>query len=185
MSYYKELIFPVIPLNLLKSSNIFKRSKGFINQTDLIENSSEYTMYHITTELRNWLVVNNIIKLENINKVYIQTQSPGVHVVHTDFNRKYALNYIIDTGGDNVITSWYKQKGHPIVRKEKKERYQTDSESINYRDLEKLDHVKFEQNRWYLMKVNVLHDVQNITSLRKSLTIIVSDTELNMLNNNS
>ena len=184
MSYYKELTFPTIPLDLLESSNIFKKSKGFINQTDLTENNSEYTLYNVTAELKNWLVSNNVIESESNARVSIQTQSTGIHAVHTDFGRTYALNYIIDTGGDNVITSWYKQKGHPIIRSEKKERYQTDTESISYRDLEKLDYVKCQCNRWYLIQVNVLHDVQNITSLRKSLTINVSDSDLNIPMNN-
>ena len=34
-------------------------------------------------------------------------RGPESHPIHIDYGRKYAFNYFLDTGGDNVWTHWY------------------------------------------------------------------------------
>lgn len=63
--------------------------------------------------------------------------------------RHFAINYIIDTGGDNVITSIYNS------------------------DLSVLDAKCLPINRWHYFQANNLHDIQNITSKRVSLTVSI------------
>lgn len=96
---------------------------------------------------------------------------PHAHLAHTDRVRRVAINYIIDTGGDNVITSWYRERGQSLHRP-----YKAAGEviagrnHIEYSDLELLESVQFEANSWYMIQTDVIHDVQNITSNRVSLT---------------
>ncbi len=66
--------------------------------------------------------------------------------VHTDFGRKTAINYIINTGGDNVITKWF--SGSDVIFEE-----------------------IIPEKRWHKIMVNINHCVENITSDRYAITI--------------
>jgi hypothetical protein len=63
--------------------------------------------------------------------------------------RQIAINYIIELGGDNVVTSIYNE------------------------DLSVLDAKKLPINQWHFFQANKLHDVQNIISKRISLTVSI------------
>lgn len=109
----------------------------------------------------------------------MQTTTGGnSHIVHSDLIRRYALNYWWDTGGDNVITSWYQEKGKPLHRTKTKRDWQSDTEIVNYEDLELLESVCFKPKTWYLMSTSVLHDVQNITGKRQGITIGFVDEDV-------
>lgn len=66
--------------------------------------------------------------------------------IHTDFGRKTAINYIINTGGENVITKWF--LGEDVLHQE-----------------------IIEAKKWHKIMVNVNHCVENITSDRYAITI--------------
>lgn len=66
--------------------------------------------------------------------------------IHTDFGRKTAINYIINTGGENVITKWFSGK------------------EVIYQEI-------IEEKKWHKITVNVNHCVENITSDRYAITI--------------
>lgn len=63
--------------------------------------------------------------------------------------REYAINYIIDAGGNNVITSIYNS------------------------NLSTLDAKCIPVNQWHYFRANKLHDVQNIISKRVALTVSI------------
>jgi hypothetical protein len=46
-----------------------------------------------------------------------------------------------------------------------------------------IDSVKIKKNQWALLRVDVLHDVDNITSIRKGITISFYPDKLKILNN--
>jgi len=66
--------------------------------------------------------------------------------IHTDFGRKTAINYIINTGGENVITKWF--SGTEIIHQE-----------------------IIVEKKWHKIVVNINHCVENITSDRYAITI--------------
>lgn len=67
-------------------------------------------------------------------------EGTGVHPTHIDYGREYAINYIIDTGGDDVTTYWTTD----------------DRESVIFEK-------KIEPRRWHVIKVNpAWHGVRGI-----------------------
>ena len=139
-------------------------------------------------ELLKWLGNNCAIIIGSPQEVKMQSQlgynEPSTHVVHSDNLRTFALNYIVDIGGDDVITSWYWEKNMPLRRGKLSGTYgapqpqQADTGKVEYTNLEILDSVKFEKNKWYLMAVDILHEVDNITGTRSSITFGSSDTTM-------
>lgn len=76
---------------------------------------------------------------------------------HRDIGRHWALNYVFDQGGDNVITRWYDDNKTAI------------GETI------------IQPNRWCLLKVDSLHAVKNLKLGRLrtfiSMTVVVREGE--------
>lgn len=128
--------------------------------------------HSVTTDnqLISWLS-KRVPGAKQLEKVSIQEQSPGTHIVHSDIRRALALNYMISTGGDNVINNWYQEKNMPLRRSKIIKGRQADTGAVKYEDLELLDSTKLEKNKWYLIATDILHDVDFITSTRKSVSI--------------
>ena len=66
---------------------------------------------------------------------------------HTDAKRHSILNYIIDNGGNNVITKWYDSNNNVI------------------------NQVTVPEKKWYRMKTDIDHTIEGMTSDRLMLTI--------------
>lgn len=87
---------------------------------------------------------------------------------HLDgFRGNYVLQYVLDTGGDNVSTTWWQAAGQPIYRN------QIETTKFFFVDdgLEQLDHVILEKNTWALIRADVLHSVDHVTCDRKLITV--------------
>jgi len=93
------------------------------------------------------------------------------HIVHSDIRKVAHLSYWTQSGGDNVVTSWYWEKGKPLFRSKSEGGKQSDDGVITYENLKKLDSVVFENHCWYLFCANVLHDARNITGVRTGFEI--------------
>ena len=178
MKFYKEINLPIIPkelLNLDLNDPIVIKDIGYglIHQkNNKILTACEYIHGHLSYRpLIDWLLKN--VPGINQDQIKGQIQSSGTHIVHSDIRRFAALNYIVDTGGENVITSWYQEKNKPLKRNKTISKQQSDEGFVDYNNLEILDSVKFEKNKWYLIDVSVLHDVDNIETFRKSITISI------------
>lgn len=96
---------------------------------------------------------------------------------HCDLRRRYALNYIIDCGGENVRTVWYREKGKPIERL-----HETGPEGMsywvqNYDDLEVIDDVCFSPGIWILYSTKILHSAENMVGPRSFLTTAIPDMD--------
>jgi hypothetical protein len=186
--FYKKLNFPPIPehiINSLESSLIDNTVVGDIGYGEKhIKNNKQlvacgYSMGNIVnSELTSWLE-ENIPDISSRFNILYQTQCsldniPSTHIVHTDRLRLTALNYIIDTGGSDVLTSWYKEEGKNLHRLQKTPGSQSDSGAVDYKNLQLLESVILEKNHWYIIDTRILHDVDNITSTRKSISISFS-----------
>jgi hypothetical protein len=80
------------------------------------------------------------------------TEGNGIHPIHFDYGRNYAINYVLDTGGSDVITSWYEDDKTTIV-----------------------DQVEIEQSKWHIIKVKpTLHGVEGIKVGRMRVIISVN-----------
>lgn len=175
MKVWVELNLPPIPEELLlfeeeppnrKVGDIGYGKKQIKDGRELVPCS--YTNTTVTHQpLLDWLEKT----LPIMGRVFLQYQSTGAHIVHTDLKRRWALNYIVETGGDNVVTAWYQQHGMPLVRGTKGPGMQTDTGNVDYSELTKVDQVVCQQHKWYLISTGVLHDVDSVETLRRSISI--------------
>jgi hypothetical protein len=114
--------------------------------------------------------------LRKIQTADAENSTEAIHAVHSDFNRRWSLNYMVSLGGDNVCTSWYKEKGK-LLHRFKKFDLQTDDGDVRYENLEIIGSTKFENFKWYLMRSDILHDVCRINHCRTSVTISIVDND--------
>ena len=94
-------------------------------------------------ELRDWL--QNIFP--DRTKFRYQTLIKDIPC-HVDRGRDTAINFLIDTGGNDVTTAWY-----------------TDEFG------DKIDDVVLELSRWHKLRVDQWHTVHNINWVRFAITV--------------
>jgi hypothetical protein len=99
-------------------------------------------------------------KLTNIHGTGY-SQSPP----HCDRQRNIAINYIMRTGGDNVLTCYYKDK--------RKFKPLTESENSKYQDVELDFKVKLPEKVWHTYNVQNYHSVENITGSRLIFSLLL------------
>jgi hypothetical protein len=152
---FSYLNLPQIPLEL--EHQCLKNIELIDNDTRLNELNKKEGIGHSITYLppivKQWLHDNIIVP--NFNPVpsemlgramlhvshYIKhSEGTGVHPTHIDYGRNYALNYVIDTGGDNVSTYWTTD----------------DKETVEFETI-------IESRRWHIIRVNpTWHGVRGI-----------------------
>lgn len=188
MDFYRELDFPAIPKELLE---ILQEGAPLIPKKTVpdigyggrfYKNDRELTACRYTygviynRDFDRWLAAN--LPIEPMSKVYQQQHAnagrPSTHIVHADILRSYALNYYVDLGGEGVITSWYRERGKPLIRSKTRGGQQADTGAVDYGDLDILDQMEFQAGRWYLLAVSILHDVDHISTTRNSVSIALA-----------
>lgn len=105
-----------------------------------------------------------------IKQMAYQTIGPGTHVPpHIDDSkaRKYGIIYLLDPGGDNVITRWYKKK------KEAEHLPIDEGMLITYKNLECVYEHKLEPYTWYIGDYSQIHSIENLTRMRTAIGIVV------------
>jgi hypothetical protein len=157
-----------------------------LKNIDLIDNDTQLTelnkkegighsITYIPDLVKIWIFVNilqpnfNPIPREMLTKTmlhvshYIKhTEGTGVHPTHIDYGRNYAINYIIETGGDKVNTFWTNDTKTEIVKE-----------------------VVIEPRRWHVIQVNpAWHGVTGIKigKLRSIISICLSPADLENFN---
>jgi hypothetical protein len=169
---FSYLNLPQLPeeLELLCLKNIELIDNDLrLNELNKLEGIG-HSITYIPQTVQNWLLKN--ILLPNFNPVptemttktmlhvshYIKhTEGTGVHPTHIDYGRTYAINYIINTGGNNVKTFWTDDGKNNIV-----------------------EELTIEPRRWHILKVNPdWHGVTGIQigKLRTIISICFSPTD--------
>ena len=93
---------------------------------------------------------------------------------HVDDIKNEIILYVVETGGDNVETAWWQEKGFPVERPDKlpvnnNGGFYTSSD--DYRQLDELERVCLPTGKWVRMNTLVLHSVENITGRRTIVKI--------------
>lgn len=169
MLLYQYLdLLPQIPEELLQDP-IPHYGPDNIGYTDGGSNyEATYTRWGINQALTEWLR-DNIINNVAIAGIQIMSWGnevpPGRRKVnpHCD-KRKWALNYIYETGGDAVTTSFYCERGHKTIRA-------PGTRLQDFSKLDKIDSIVLEPRRWHVLNTNVLHGVTNVETTRKAVTV--------------
>ena len=140
---YKD--YPPIPESLLSEVR-----QSLLSQDIFTSNLSVRTFgnYIATPKLQEWFRDTMIPLIGVDDIVNVQTIVSGIPI-HKDRNRNLALNYVIDTGGTDVITSFYDdQPDHPGHNITPMEEYKI------------IPHV------WHELRTDVFHGVSGLTSKR-------------------
>ena len=139
--------------------------RAVLIDNEQVENIT-YNRHRAIDELTEWIHQN--ISSQYISfGVQVQTPKPHIntHFPHTDtLPRIWALNYNLDPGGDNVITSWYQERGHSILRP-------GPCRPQDISQLDVLESVQIQPRRWHLLNTQVLHGVENIHGPRIAITL--------------
>lgn len=143
---------PPIPAHLTKNPEIPDESKiGF--------RDGIYARWAPRPELKEWLS-NNVST--DVTLAGVQTIEGDVPL-HCD-KRKWALNYILDTGGSSVVTGFYKLP--------KESTLQPPAARAKFaNDAEELATVVFVPGRWHLLNTHILHSVSGVIGKRVAVTI--------------
>ena len=130
--YFEYLNYlPVLPKNFEKW--VFKSMEG----VDLFHTKNDvYKIFDADYNLKNFLKDFFDLNVYNIRVQSIYSDS----IIHIDNNRTEAINYIVSSGGDNVITSFYDE------------------------DLKLLEEIVIKPQKWHKLKVDTRHSVRNILS---------------------
>jgi len=183
-SYFRDNQSKLISIN---GSNHFKTLHSKMVSPDTLEDISnnigipikfadelysdycEYSIMPAPKTVNDWIYKN--IPIDNIYASIQAFTNGKFFIPHRDVLRDTAYNYIIELGGTDVKTCFYKPK---------QEYSHLDTKAIirtfiPYDRIELIDHVVFEKNKWHEIKVNNIHSVENIdpTSIRLSLTLSV------------
>jgi hypothetical protein len=118
----------------------------------------------VSTALESW-IQRHIIAEWREHIVYSKISPPCLGP-HLDRTRFYTLQYIIDTGGSEVATVFYRARSENLQMDTGKGLYFND-----YSQLEPFDTVYARPGEWYLINGRQIHSVENIQSTRVAVQI--------------
>lgn len=126
--------------------------------------SSNNKVIYLSKESHAWAQENVSKEIVDI-RVFSSTVGRVMTGPHTDMTRKYTLIYLLQSGGPNHKSVYYKEKDSNDI--EYPGRY-----SVNHFDrLEQLCQIQAPMHTWILLNSHVLHSVENIEDGRISLQI--------------
>ena len=169
MKYAKELNFPRIPEELIQEVyDSLKNPCAYITSGASIDNKNwQYDFYEPTNALNQWLV-DNIQPRGPWRGFAVQTLTGDVPA-HTDWPHEATkLLYLVELGGQDIHTSWYQTKQEDFLKPATNAGGAVVDPSLCTED-NLLFRAQFETHKWYELKVNVLHYVDNIETTRISV----------------
>ena len=135
-------------------NNVFRK----INYNGEILLHAQINFLDLGNESLNW-VKENIESSINMFEISYTTVNRKISGAHTDTTDGYVFIYPLDTGGDNVKTVFYKEKGCNLVR---------ESRLIynDYNNLEKIDEIILQPQKWTIFNTRVIHAVEGMERSR-------------------
>jgi hypothetical protein len=144
----KKVDIPSVPEHLIRSLEqireldpvVMYQKDGSTYEVDW------YKVYTCDQQLTDWVVEHFPVEVELVEYI-ISTQAIDLHV---DLGRNTAYNYVLDTGGDNIVTEFYSADRSQLI-----------------------DSIEYTTNAWYVLNVGLPHQVKTPQSRPR---IIISVT---------
>jgi len=139
----------------------------------LSSNYKKYPRTALVPELETWLK-ENITDTATEYALSVSIIEPGVDTLlpHTDRMRNYTLMYLLNGGGENHRTVFYKHRDPNLIIERKK--------NYPYSDLVEVDSIVVPLRTWTLLNAQQIHSVENIPGMRLALQLSL---EINPWNN--
>lgn len=148
--------YPQLPNDLIPY--VYKSIEGtdlFPNASAIFPGKPTYKLYEQPKIIRNWFASEVMPLITSYTGMIEDTKLPRVmaHVItngskiHKDLGKIRGLNYILDLGGPNVVTTFYEK------------------------DYTKIHSCVLPAFRWHEIQTDVFHHVTNIQTKRVALTI--------------
>ena len=145
--YARALNLPSLPQSVMDQINFNYQDYLNYNRLDfspencmdndlLPPDKKRNTHSHINTELLDEWCRENVSESMSF---FWMLRSYRDQKKHKDTVTKTKLIYVIDTGGDNVTTTWYKEDQTTV-----------------------LQHIQLQPHRWYILKTDMCHQVQGV-----------------------
>jgi hypothetical protein len=173
---------PQVPEDLLTDFEQYKNNKREVGIVGFVSTGPDGTKYaqtnyerfNISGKLLEWLQFNITRDALDYGAGFtIPSETGADHIRHIDYSRDYTLNYQLTTGGDNVLTRFWQEKGEPLTRRQ----LAIDipprdlTTYLLSRDLELVDQVCVPVGRWVLLNTKSIHDAVNLTGPRIAIQI--------------
>jgi hypothetical protein len=180
---YGEVVASPPPDWLLDKAKDFKKSEATqasmnnwgedFTARDLHKNGKVYKnafnhSVFLDSDCLEW-AKNNITP--NAKDIRIYATRPGLDRcgAHIDRTRNYTLIYLLESGGDQHETVFYKERGvNELIRPNA---YHVD----DYNQLEIISKVNLKIHKWNLVQGRILHSIENITQGRSSIQISLDE----------
>lgn len=131
--------------------------------------SSRYQVgYEIGEDFDQWVRENIVGEFVNAT-VRRSVGKSSLHGAHIDNSRRWAIWYMIERGGEESRTRFYKLPGNPT---------EWPLEHRVFNDMDKLvefDCVKWPMRQWFVINTSVIHAITDVTADRTSIQIGVMD----------
>lgn len=173
--YYVNL--PELPIDIVHSiqiqANVMALDENSYSGKEYDKNKN-FAYTDIEEFLYSKLVSDLLLpKLKKPTTSYIfalrnKRNTPANFPPHLDEYRKLSLNYIVETGGSNVQTSFYDLE-------RPKDDNEFKSKNIPYENLNKTQQYVLSKNKWNLSNTQVCHSVENLNDLRIILFVVFDD----------
>lgn len=141
-----------------------KKKQYYIDTDKKIKRGVTPTRYLVDSDLEQWIKENiSDSHHQIIVAMHENNNDSNLFAVHTDRTRSWILVYYLRTGGEKATLNFYQEKYMNIVR---------DLDiSCRYTNLKKLESHSPKDREWWLFNTMVLHDVQNIDSVRIAIQL--------------
>ena len=161
MNYFEYLnTLPTVSLDLLNDA----RYAALNNKSTFVDPKfSTYQFYLLQGKIKEF--TQSIFNFEHSVSVQVIKNGAPVHV---DIGRIVAYNYIIETGGSNVLTAYFNIDD---FIQDRNNRHLRLFPKLDCPRAEPVYTVCIEPNRWHKLNVSLPHTVLNIESERMAITV--------------
>jgi hypothetical protein len=140
--------------------------------------SSRYQVGYELGEDFDQLVRENIVS-DFVNATVRRSEGKSpLHGAHIDNSRRWAIWYMLERGGEDSRTRFYKLPGHPTE-------WPLEHRVFNNMDeLVEFDSVKWPVNQWFVINTSIIHAITDVTGARTSLQVGVMDIPYKFIKGN-
>lgn len=126
--------------------------------------------YWISNEFEDW-VRKHFQQEPNGCGISIFDQVGPALAPHVDASRNFVIQYLLDLGGENVETVWYREKEKDLLRPDLRSNFDPNVTIDSYDRVEEIDRIKFPLGKWVCLSANILHSVENVERPRIAIQI--------------